>query len=108
MCSCKGLVAAVCRVVCEELLQCEEISFLVLSDGERVAPLVAAQDHKRIGEGDTGANTGGMGAYSTDSLLDAQMRDWLVTHVAKPVIAGMKQQDRECRGIRYRGISQTC
>src|SRR5438045_6595231 len=107
MCSCKGLVAAVCRVVCEELLQCEEISFLVLSDGERVAPLVAAQDHKRIGEGDTGANTGGMGAYSTDGLLDAQMREWLITHVAKPVVAGMKQEEMEYRGILYCGLMMT-
>src|SRR5262249_42558265 len=52
------------RVVLEEYLKGEELSFLVLSDGERVAPLVASQDHKRVGEGDTGANTGGMGAYS--------------------------------------------
>src|SRR5271168_4877551 len=53
------------RVVLEEFLKGEELSFLVLSDGERVAPLVAAQDHKRVGEGDSGPNTGGMGAYST-------------------------------------------
>src|SRR5437762_282411 len=107
MLSGKVLAGAGSRVVLEEFLQGEEISFLVLSDGERVAPLVAAQDHKRIGEGDTGANTGGMGAYSTDSLLDAQMRDWLVTHVAKPVIAGMKQEDMEYRGILYCGLMMT-
>jgi hypothetical protein len=52
-------------VVLEECLKGDELSFLVLSDGERVAPLVAAQDHKRAGDGDTGPNTGGMGAYST-------------------------------------------
>src|SRR5882724_3594118 len=95
------------RVVLEEFLQGEDLSFLVLSDGERVAPLVAAQDHKRIGEGDTGANTGGMGAYSTDSLLDVQMREWLITHVAKPVIAGMKQEEMEYRGILYCGLMMT-
>src|SRR5439155_14479579 len=94
-------------VVLEEFLDGEELSFLVLSDGERVAPLVAAQDHKRIGEGDTGANTGGMGAYSTDSLLDAQMREWLLTHVAKPVVAGMKQEEMEYRGILYCGLMMT-
>ena len=52
------------RVVLEECLKGDELSFLVFSDGERVAPLVAAQDHKRVGDGDTGPNTGGMGAYS--------------------------------------------
>ena len=52
------------RVVLEEFLEGDELSFLVVSDGERVAPLVAAQDHKRVGDGDTGPNTGGMGAYT--------------------------------------------
>ena len=65
MLSGKMLGTAGARVVLEECLKGEELSFLVLSDGERVAPLVAAQDHKRVGDGDTGPNTGGMGAYST-------------------------------------------
>ncbi len=64
MLSGKMLGEAGARVVLEECLQGDELSFLVLSDGERVTPLVAAQDHKRIGDGDTGPNTGGMGAYS--------------------------------------------
>ncbi len=58
-------------MVIEEFLEGDEISFLCLSDGKHVAPLVPAQDHKRIGEGDTGPNTGGMGVYSTDEMLDA-------------------------------------
>src|SRR4051812_42025278 len=58
------------RVVLEEFLEGEELSFLVLSDGERVSPLVAAQDHKRVGDGDTGPNTGGMGAYSWPGIID--------------------------------------
>src|SRR5258708_3334682 len=95
------------RVVLEEFLQGEEISFLVLSDGERVAPLVAAQDHKRIGDNDTGANTGGMGAYSTDALIDPAMTEWLLNHVARPVIAGMKSEDAEYRGILYCGLMMT-
>ena len=94
-------------VVIEEFLEGEELSFLVVSDGERVAPLVPAQDHKRIGEGDTGANTGGMGAYSTDGLLDANMRDWLLHHIVRPVIAGMKAEGAEYRGVLYCGLMMT-
>ncbi|HSA94332.1 MAG TPA: phosphoribosylamine--glycine ligase [Terriglobales bacterium] len=95
------------RVVLEECLEGEELSFLVLSDGERVAPLVAAQDHKRVGDGDTGPNTGGMGAYSTPSLLDPHMGDWLLNHVARPVIEGMKAEEAEYRGILYCGLMMT-
>jgi phosphoribosylamine--glycine ligase len=94
-------------VVLEEFLEGEELSFLVLSDGERVTALAASQDHKRVGDGDTGANTGGMGAYSTDALLDPAMRDWLLTHVARPVIAGMQAEDAEYRGILYCGLMMT-
>ena len=86
------------RVVLEECLKGDELSFLVLSDGERVAPLVAAQDHKRVGDGDTGPNTGGMGAYSTRSIVDDKMRDWLVNHIAQPVVAGMKAEGAEYQG----------
>jgi phosphoribosylamine--glycine ligase len=95
------------RVVLEECLQGEEVSFLVVSDGERVAPLVAARDHKRVGDGDTGPNTGGMGAYSTASLMDDQMRDWLLNHVARPVVAGMKQEGMEFKGVLYCGLMMT-
>jgi phosphoribosylamine---glycine ligase len=98
--------AGLCVVV-EECLQGEEISFLVLSDGERVAPLVAAQDYKRVGDGDTGPNTGGMGAYSTSSMLDDQMQNWLLQHVARPVIAGMKEEGTEYRGVLYCGLMMT-
>jgi phosphoribosylamine---glycine ligase len=95
------------RVVLEEFLEGEELSFLVLSDGERVAALAPAQDHKRIGEGDTGPNTGGMGAYSTDTLLEPEMREWLLTHIARPVIAGMKKEENEFRGVLYCGLMMT-
>ena len=95
------------RVVLEECLQGEEISFLVVSDGERVAPLVAAQDHKRIGDGDTGPNTGGMGAYSTAALMDEQMRDWLINHIARPVVSGMKEEGAEYKGVLYCGLMMT-
>jgi phosphoribosylamine--glycine ligase len=95
------------RVVLEEFLQGDELSFLVVSDGERVAPLVAAQDHKRVGDGDTGPNTGGMGAYSTRTIVDDQMRDWLVAHIARPVVAGMKAEGAEYKGVLYCGLMMT-
>ena len=95
------------RVVLEECLQGDELSFLLISDGERVAPLVAAQDHKRVGDGDTGPNTGGMGAYSTQTIVDDQMRDWLVAHVARPVVAGMKAEGNEFKGVLYCGLMMT-
>ena len=95
------------RVVIEECLKGDELSFLVLSDGERVAPLAAAQDHKRVGDGDTGPNTGGMGAYSFPGLLDEQMTHWLLQHVARPVIEGMKAEGMEYKGILYCGLMMT-
>lgn len=107
MLSGKMLGEAGARVVLEEFLQGDELSFLVVSDGERVAPLVAAQDHKRVGDGDTGPNTGGMGAYTTPTIIDDQMRDWLVNHVARPVVAGMKAEGAEFKGVLYCGLMMT-
>jgi phosphoribosylamine--glycine ligase len=107
MLSGKMLGEAGSRVVLEECLQGDELSFLVLSDGERLAPLVAAQDHKRIGEGDTGHNTGGMGAYSTQTIVDDQMSNWLVQHIARPVVDGMKAEGAEYKGVLYCGLMMT-
>ena len=95
------------RLVLEECLKGDELSFLVFSDGERVVPLVAAQDHKRVGDGDTGPNTGGMGAYSTADIVDEQMRDWLVHHIAQPVVTGMKAEGAEFKGVLYCGLMMT-
>jgi len=107
MLSGKMLGEAGSRIVIEECLKGEELSFLVLSDGERVAALAAAQDHKRVGEGDTGANTGGMGAYSTEAMVDAQMQNWLLQHIARPVVAGMKAEGAEYKGVLYCGLMMT-
>src|SRR5580700_2023822 len=107
MLSGKMLGEAGSRVVIEECLKGEELSFLALSDGERVAALAAAQDHKRVGEGDTGANTGGMGAYSSKTMLDEQMQNWLLQHIARPVIAGMKAEGAEYKGVLYCGLMMT-
>jgi len=100
-----GTVAGL--VVIEEFLEGEEISFLLLADGKHVTPLVPAQDHKRIGEGDTGANTGGMGVYSTDSMLDEKMRAWLVQHIAQPTIDGMAAEETPYTGVLYCGLMMT-
>jgi phosphoribosylamine--glycine ligase len=102
-----ALGAAGRKVVLEEFLEGEELSFLVLSDGQRVVPLAPAQDHKRIGEGDTGPNTGGMGAYSTEPMLEPKMCEWLLAHVARPVVAGMKAEGVEYRGVLYCGLMMT-
>jgi phosphoribosylamine---glycine ligase len=107
MLSGKMLGAAGALVVLEECLKGDELSFLVFSDGERVVPLVAAQDHKRVSDGDTGPNTGGMGAYSTQTIVDDKMRDWLVHHIAQPVVAGMKAEGAEYRGVLYCGLMMT-
>jgi phosphoribosylamine---glycine ligase len=107
MLSGKMVGAAGTLVVLEECLTGDELSFLVFSDGERVVPLVAAQDHKRVNDGDAGPNTGGMGAYSTASIVDDTMRDWLVHHIAEPVIAGMKAEGAEYKGVLYCGLMMT-
>lgn len=95
------------QIVVEEYLEGDEISFLCLSDGRHVAPLVPAQDHKRIGEGDTGPNTGGMGVYSTDDLLDPAMQDWILRHIAEPTIRGMASEDIPFVGVLYCGLMMT-
>ncbi|HVW76175.1 MAG TPA: phosphoribosylamine--glycine ligase [Alloacidobacterium sp.] len=95
------------NVVVEEFLEGEELSFLVLSDGKHGVPLVSAQDHKRIGEGDTGPNTGGMGVYSTDAMLDPQMRDWIMHHIVQPTIDGMAAEDTPFVGVLYCGLMMT-
>ncbi len=95
------------QVVIEEFLVGDEVSFLCLSDGKNVAPLVPAQDHKRIGEGDTGPNTGGMGVYSTDTLLEPGMREWILRHIAEPTIQGMAEEDTPFVGVLYCGLMMT-
>ena len=95
------------QVVIEEFLEGDEISFLCLSDGKHVTPLVPSQDHKRIGEGDTGPNTGGMGVYSTDTLLDPAMSDWILRHVAEPTIQGMAEEETPFTGVLYCGLMMT-
>jgi phosphoribosylamine---glycine ligase len=95
------------QVIIEEFIKGDEISFLCFSDGKHVTPLVPAQDHKRIGEGDTGPNTGGMGVYSTDSLLDPAMAEWILHHIAIPTVDGMAAEDTPFAGVLYCGLMMT-
>ena len=94
-------------VVLEEFLEGDELSFFALCDGEHAVSIAAAQDHKRIGEGDTGPNTGGMGAYSTDALLPDNLRAWLLENVAQPTVDGMRAEGNPFRGILFCGIMLT-
>jgi phosphoribosylamine--glycine ligase len=94
-------------VVVEEMLTGPEVSFFAICDGEKAVTLASAQDHKRIGEGDTGPNTGGMGAYSTDDLISAEMSVWLLEHVAQRVVDGMAEEGTPFAGALFCGIMMT-
>jgi phosphoribosylamine--glycine ligase len=91
-------------VVLEEFLTGEELSFFALCDGTHAIEIASAQDHKRVGEGDTGPNTGGMGAYSTDGIATPAMRSWLLHNVAQKVVDGMRSEGEPFKGILFCGI----
>jgi phosphoribosylamine---glycine ligase len=92
------------RVVIEEFLAGEEASFIVMCDGEHVLPLATSQDHKRIGDGDTGPNTGGMGAYSPAPVVTPEIYAKTLREVIAPVMAGMKQAGTPYTGFLYAGL----
>ena len=95
------------RVVVEEFLQGEEASFIVMVDGEHVLPLATSQDHKARDEGDTGPNTGGMGAYSPAPVITDEMHQRIMDEVIYPTVNGMAADGREYRGFLYAGIMIT-
>ena len=95
------------QLVIEEFLLGEEVSFLCLTDGKHVTPLLPAQDHKRVGEGDTGLNTGGMGVYTTDSILEPEMQKWILHHIARPTVNGMADEGTPFAGVLYIGLMMT-
>jgi len=95
------------EVVLEEFLTGEELSFFALCDGTHAIEIASAQDHKRVGEGDTGPNTGGMGAYSTDGIATPAMRQWLLRNIAQKVVDGMHSEDTPFQGILFCGIMMT-
>ncbi len=94
-------------VVIEEFMQGEEASFIVISDGENILPLASSQDHKARDEGDTGPNTGGMGAYSPAPVVTDEMHDRIMQEVIEPTIRGMAEEGREYVGFLYAGIMIT-
>ncbi len=95
------------RLILEEKLSGPEVSLLAICDGEHAVPLLAAQDHKRIGEGDTGPNTGGMGAYAPTPLLPADQAQALVDVVFTPILRTMASRQIPYRGILYAGLMLT-
>ncbi|MGW8310168.1 MAG: phosphoribosylamine--glycine ligase [Thiogranum sp.] len=92
------------RVVVEEFLQGEEASFIVMVDGEHVLPLATSQDHKARDDGDTGPNTGGMGAYSPAPVVDAAMHRKIMEQVIEPTVRGMAADGKPYTGFLYAGI----
>ena len=94
-------------LVIEEFLQGEEASVLALTDGKTIIPLLPAQDHKRIGEGDTGKNTGGMGAYAPAPLVTPEIMQRIATEVLQPTIDTLNRRGIDYRGILYAGLMIT-
>jgi phosphoribosylamine--glycine ligase len=95
------------RIVIEEFLEGEEVSFMVLTDGTTVLPLASSQDHKRIGDGDRGPNTGGMGAYSPTPALPESEHERIVDMMMRPMIRGLADQGIVYRGVLYAGLMMT-
>ena len=93
-----------CRVVIEEFLAGEEASFIVIADGLTALPMATSQDHKRVGDGDTGPNTGGMGAYSPAPVVDDAVHDRIMREVIEPTLRGMVSEGNPYRGFLYAGL----
>ena len=93
-----------CRVVIEEFLTGEEASFIVMVDGKNILPMATSQDHKRAGNGDTGPNTGGMGAYSPAPVVTPQVHQRIMDEVIIPTVAGMAAEGNTYTGFLYAGL----
>ncbi|GAB2892938.1 phosphoribosylamine--glycine ligase [Microbulbifer echini] len=93
-----------CRVVIEEFLQGEEASFIVLVDGENILPMATSQDHKRVGDGDTGPNTGGMGAYSPAPVVTDSVYQRIMQEVIEPTVKGLAAEGTPYTGFLYAGL----
>jgi phosphoribosylamine---glycine ligase len=94
-------------IVIEEYLEGEEVSFFALCDGKRAMPFASAQDHKRVGEGDTGPNTGGMGAYSPAPIMDEALNARVIEEIVDPALRGMAESGTPFKGILFAGLMMT-
>ncbi len=92
------------RVVVEEFLDGEEASFIVMVDGKNILPMATSQDHKRVGDGDTGLNTGGMGAYSPAPVVTAEIHQRVMEQVIRPTVDGMAAEGNDYTGFLYAGL----
>jgi phosphoribosylamine---glycine ligase len=95
------------EVVIEEFMRGEELSLFALTDGETVLPMLPAQDHKRVGEGETGPNTGGMGAYAPVSIATPELLERVQREILLPTVRGMQEEGRAFRGLLYAGLMLT-
>ncbi|HEX8257458.1 MAG TPA: phosphoribosylamine--glycine ligase [Allosphingosinicella sp.] len=102
-----GFGAAGASLVIEEFLAGEEASFFALTDGETVVPFGSAQDHKRVGDGDTGPNTGGMGAYSPASILTPEIEERVMDEIVCPTVEAMRANGTPYSGVLYAGLMLT-
>jgi len=93
-----------CRVVIEEFLDGEEASFIVIADGKNILPMATSQDHKRVGDGDTGPNTGGMGAYSPAPVVTPEIHAQIMEQVIEPTVKGMAAEGNDYTGFLYAGL----
>jgi phosphoribosylamine--glycine ligase len=99
--------AAGAEVVIEEFMEGEEASLFALTDGTNILPLVTAQDHKRVGEGDVGPNTGGMGAYSPAPVMTPDLVEATMTRIIEPTVRGLAESGTPYRGVLYAGLMIT-
>ncbi len=95
------------EIVIEEFMEGEEASFFALCDGERALSFASAQDHKRVGEGDTGPNTGGMGAYSPAPIMSEEMSARVMAEIIAPTLRGMKARGAPYKGVLFAGLMLT-
>ena len=102
-----GFGAAGASVVIEEFMEGEEVSFFALTDGRTVVPFGSAQDHKRVGDGDTGPNTGGMGAYSPASIFTAELQQRVLDEIVQPTVTAMAAAGTPFAGVLYAGLMLT-